>query len=388
MPRGVFDAAISRHGQQVVITGGVTQSGAASNLVQVFDPSNLKWTLPLRLPQGLCMHTQVTLADSRILIAGGCTGQLPRNLKVSPEAYLLDLQTQQVIHLQPLPRPTQYPTAHLLPDGKAVVIGGRNAMIFDPATNAWMAAIRLRQTRKGHASIVLADGRILVAGGGGRSSIEVIDPHADGGGISQMLKAQLPWPIDDLRMTQLLDGRVLILGGQSCLNGNTTDQSWILDLRDPKVSRIADGPRLGIAGGVADHCIQDIGPWVVVAGGEAQQAGHDIELASARLLNRQTLAVWSLPLMSQPHDDAVSISTQRGVIVFGGYLVKSMSFPQLPGLTVPGVHDTTLPEISVPFAGAAVERLTLPEALDAAHRPRYDGRNTSAAAAPSASTDR
>ena len=321
----------------------------------------LQWEAPLRLPHGLCMHTQVSLAERQVLITGGYSGHLPRGLKANLNSYLLDLQSGQIHTLDALAEPLQYPTGHLLPDGRAMVVGGRRALIFDPQRRAWVGAIQLRQSRKGHGSVLLDDGRVVVAGGMNRNSIEVIDPSAPEGGISRMLRAKLPWSLDDLKLTQLTDGQILILGGQSCLNGNTTDQSWVLDIRDPKISRIKEGPRLGIAGGVADHCVETVGPWVVVAGGEAQQAGRDIELASARLLNKSTLAVWSLPLLNQPHDDAVAVSTEHGMIVFGGYLTKSVSFPQLPGTDRSGAGGVKLPEISVPFAGAAVERLTLPQ---------------------------
>ena len=377
MPLGVFDAGLSVSGDRIVITGGITQAGAASKLVQVFDLKTHQWEQPLEMPQGLSMHGQVTLADGRVLVVGGCTGQLPRALKMVADAYLIDLTTGEVQTLKPLWAPIRYPSAHLLPDGRAMIVGGGVARLFDPHTHKWCGAIKLRQRRRGHSALMLPDGRVIVAGGMNTNSIEVIDPNTEGGGISRMLRARLPFPLDDLKMTQLADGRLWIVGGQSSLNGNTTDQSWVLDISDPQVSRIEEGPRLGIAGGVADHCLVTVGPWAVVAGGEAQQTKHDIELVSARLLDRRSLAVWSLPLLNQAHDDSVAIAHGRQVIIFGGYLTKEMSFPKLPGMSRLGKNsnksklsktktsDKNAPTISVPFASAAVEMLTLPVQIDA-----------------------
>jgi hypothetical protein len=133
-----------------------------------------------------------------------------------------------------------------------------------------------------------------------------------------------------------------------------------------------------------------VGPWAVVAGGEAQQGGHDTELASVRLFDMRSLAVWSLPLMGQPHDDAVAVGVDRRVIVFGGYLTKGMGFPKIPGMGKPGSGGSgpTWPEISVPVAGAAVEMLVLPPSIDgppdATHQTRAELKSPSPDVEPNA----
>ena len=62
-------------------------------------------------------------------------------------------------------------TAALLADGRVLVAGGWNGQVipsvetFYPASRAWSATGRLITERDEHASAVLPNGRVLVAGG-------------------------------------------------------------------------------------------------------------------------------------------------------------------------------------------------------------------------------
>jgi hypothetical protein len=99
-----------------------------------------------------------------------------------------------------------------------------------------------------------------------------------------------------------------------------------------------------MTGGVADHVLIEIGPWIVLNGGESQQGGKDIERADSRLLDKRNLAVWSLPYTSVPHDDAMGVAVGNAAVVFSGYRV---------GASAPGIRP-------LPIAVREVERLQLP----------------------------
>jgi hypothetical protein len=120
-----------------------------------------------------------------------------------------------------------YDAATLLADGRVLVAGGStgstdlaSAEIFDPKTGAFSATGPLTVARIYQTATLLADGRVLVAGGGGDytnrlflASAEIFDPKT--GTFSAT------GPMTEARTyhgaTLLADGRVLVTGGFGAL---------------------------------------------------------------------------------------------------------------------------------------------------------------------------
>ncbi len=76
-------------------------------------------------------------------------------------------------------------TATLLADGKVLVAGGGPptlpaAELYDPDTGTWSATAKMLAVRVNHTATLLPDGKVLIAGGGDRagliSSAELYDP--------------------------------------------------------------------------------------------------------------------------------------------------------------------------------------------------------------------
>ena len=354
MPTPVLAAAISRAGDYAVITGGISQTGVTVDQVQLFNLTTLAWEPPLKMIKGRCFHAQVTLDDHRVLIVAGQSGvvkPLGPGLRDIDHCEIIDLRARTSKAVQPLSRTIAEPTVHRLADGRVLVIGGEIASVLDVHTGEWGRGVSLRDSRTGHRSVMLDDGRILVIAGFRASSLEVIDAEA---GVSRMLAAKVPMEhgMDDLAAVALPGKRAWILGGQNSRTGETTDETWIVDVSDPRESKIEPGPRLGLGHGVADACVVEVGRWIVLAGGEAEQNWTDTELRSARLLDKKTQKVIDLPLMAAAHDDAVAIATADGMIIFGGFEERSLE------LRLPGTEQRRT--FRVPTAVPAVERLILP----------------------------
>lgn len=314
MPQGTFMAAASRSGDFAVITGGVGQTGVALDVAQVFNFKTGKWNVYPGLG-GRCMHAQVTLDDGRVFVFGGRTGSVPGQLKGVGTGAVIDPATGEVTEVPALPTTLDEPTAHLLPNGRVLVIGDKRASTYDPTRNAWVQHIQLRSRRTTHASAVMDDGRIIVVGGVHSPSIEVIDLKR---GISRQLAVGLPLTLDDLEVVALPDQRAWVIGGQNSRTGETVGETYIIDLSGKK-SELEPGPNLGVPGGMADHAVIDLPNHVVVIGGEAEVGGHDTEHNIALLLDKRTLKVTRLPDMAVPHDDTVALLDDGKVHVFGGY---------------------------------------------------------------------
>lgn len=167
-------------------------------------------------------------------------------------------------------------TAHLLPDGRVVVIGGisdwsnvirlNSAEVYDPTTNSWsLYPNGSNSFRNQHTSTLLNDGRILVIGGddnfgGVVDSAEIFDPLA-----GTWTAVASPGPMANHAAVLLGDGSVLVFGGYSGYTGgspdyilhamrydvatNTWNYAGQTDLYEATGERLGDGRVLAMARG-------------------------------------------------------------------------------------------------------------------------------------------
>jgi len=129
----------------------------------------------------------------------------------------------------PPPANMTSPTATLLPDGTVLFVGsvqaGR-AYRYDPVADRWSAAGYSEHVHHGHASVLLADGRVLLTGGnldGGLDGeadrvTELFDPG------SGSWTASWPAPLgrDQHTATVLPSGAILLVGGMRSAGGGFT----------------------------------------------------------------------------------------------------------------------------------------------------------------------
>jgi hypothetical protein len=188
----------------------------------------------LGLGQGMgptyLLETLTLLKDGRVLVVDGRT---PSTAVYDPRIKVWtrvgDMSVVRLDH-----------TTTLLSDGKVLAAGGiddasdsdfvnSSAELFDPALGLWFLTGSMREPREGHTATLLADGRVLVAGGQAFSrkilgTSEFYDP-ATGGWIPT---ASMNTARYDHTATILLDGRVLVAGGRPVM-GRPTRETEIYD---------------------------------------------------------------------------------------------------------------------------------------------------------------
>jgi N-acetylneuraminic acid mutarotase len=140
----------------------------------------------------------------------------------------------------------QFEGPQLLQDGHVLVAGGTDvshfsrseSALFDPAAGTWSATGPLGTPRRMHTLTVLADGRVLAAGGNtggtsyppaGLTSAELYDPETG----TWSPTGAMANPRGGHSATLLPDGRVLVAGGEHIRSPSTTVSLAGAELFDP-----------------------------------------------------------------------------------------------------------------------------------------------------------
>jgi N-acetylneuraminic acid mutarotase len=187
-PRTLQAATLLASGQVLVSGGDFDVFTGAQGSAETYDPASGKWTTVGRMMTSRRSQTSTLLADGSVLVAGGKYGDNLGGAGGNPMAMsdrydpasrtwspVGDMNV--VSHGVPTVVGRSDHTATLLADGRVLVAGGagnvnytkftvfRSAELFDPQTNAWTLTANMHVQRASHAAVTLLDGRTLVVGG-------------------------------------------------------------------------------------------------------------------------------------------------------------------------------------------------------------------------------
>ena len=267
---------------KVLVAGG--DDGGSCEL---YDPASGTWATTGSLIVPRAAHTATLLLTGKVLVAGGAGVSTTE---------LYDPATGTWSATGSLAQGRFFHTATLLADGKVLVAAGfdtsfngvlRSAELYDPASGTWSMTVgRMTRGRANHRATLLADGRVLVAGGnnaGGTQefkSAELYDPASGTWSMTGDLTTARSRP----SMTLLRNHQVLVAGGQNFSSGEGNLAST--ELYDPVSgtwSRTGDLP-LAIWGHTATLLPNGL---VLVTGGISSTI-----VANAEIYNPK-MGVWS-----------------------------------------------------------------------------------------------
>lgn len=213
---------------RVLVAGGLKSDASAFEEVEIYDPVADTWASAAPMIDARARHTATLLADGRVLVAGGVG--LWNDTGALATAELFEPVHGFWTPAGKMAAPRGQHSATLLADGRVLIAGGEGlngslvfpaaAEIYTPATGAWTAAAALHAPRAGHAAAALRDGKVLVAGGhvGADTlrldSVELYDPGAD----AWTDDAPMHVARDYAGVALLGDGRLLVAGGSSPLD--------------------------------------------------------------------------------------------------------------------------------------------------------------------------
>ncbi|OJH36916.1 Kelch repeat-containing protein [Cystobacter ferrugineus] len=165
------------------------------------------------------LHTATLLPNGKVLVVGG------KNVDATlATVEVYDPATGTWSPTGSMTTPRYSHTATLLPNGKVLVVGGigsgflATAEVYDPATGTWNPTGSMSLTRYSHTATLLPNGQVLVAGGydnGGSALVpaEVYDPATG----TWRRAGNLAMRRFEHTATLLPNGKVLIVGGYNTL---------------------------------------------------------------------------------------------------------------------------------------------------------------------------
>jgi hypothetical protein len=230
-PRSGHTAVVLEDGK-ILLAGGVSTGWTFLSTAELYDPETNSFTPVGSMSVARESHTASRLQDGSVLIIGGHRGRR-ESIVIFSSAERYDPVARSFSPAGDLSIPRHKHDALMLRDGRVLVTGGsdarddrgmfRSTEFYLPAQRRFDAGPQLRLARFKHAgnSILLGDGRALIAGGAPRG--ELFDPAAK---QFTIVDGDARMPGSFSASTALADGSVLITGGYG--NGATaTRGAWL-----------------------------------------------------------------------------------------------------------------------------------------------------------------
>jgi N-acetylneuraminic acid mutarotase len=222
---------------KAIAIGGDEGKSTMSNSVEAYDPYLDTWTNKTSMATGRSGHTVTVLSDGKILVTGGYSAT--NTVLSSVEVY--DPVANTWTTKASMSTARHFHKAILMPDGKVLITGGAGTSasspsylssveVYDPVANTWTSKTSFTTARYRHVSILMADGKVLLAGGQTGSgtytnSAYVYDPVTDTWSTVGNLTVARGYSSASLLPTT---GRILVVGGWggSSLYYGTTELYW------------------------------------------------------------------------------------------------------------------------------------------------------------------
>jgi hypothetical protein len=287
-PRSGHSATLLRDGR-VLIAGGMRRNQDFYRSAELFDPTSGKFQPTGEMLVARVGHAAVLLSSGKVLVAGGWVGH-----SVTDDAELYDPATGKFTTIAHMITKRGRPEGTLLRDGNVLITGGgaesdgsgssiASAEIFDAATLKFRPTGSMHQARIAHSATLLADGRVLVAGGRGsevNASAEVYDPKTGAfRETGRMITARYK------HTSGLLpDGRVLLAGGSDERDWHGTLSS--AEIYDPQRGSFSAAAAMNDARFKLPSVAVQVRPGLLlIAGGNRQAELYDSRTGKFVLVN-------------------------------------------------------------------------------------------------------
>jgi uncharacterized protein (TIGR03437 family) len=333
-----------KDGRALLLGGAAVRIAFATNAAYLYEPAASKF-----VPTGFSKiphigHTATLMSDGRVLITGGVTQVFPQEETTAiPYAEIYDPATGTFTGTRNMNVARAGHTGTLLADGRVLIAGGGfpPAEIYDPASGSFALTGPMLVPRSDHFAVLMPNGKVLVGGGASTLVTEEFDPATG--------RFERSADLDRVRLvsqaTLLPSGQVLVAGGSSGqLSAAPSYSSLLYNPETRQFTRTGDtlSSELGILIPLADGRVLGTGGQLYtpfIPGIATSQTGLTFRAAQgAGALPSQMVAV------SSPID---SISFSAGVKTFaGGNWLRAMAsigklMPAAPPVNLEIIADAT-----------------------------------------------
>lgn len=287
-------AALLTNGR-VMVVGGSSSTGLLT-ACEIYNPTSATWAATGSLNVGRTFHTATLLNGGNVLACGGYGGA---QSVTSAEVWNVTTKTWSLTGQMSQGRERH--TATLLPDGRVLVSGGfkgnqvptATCEIFNPASGTWSNTGSFALARGNHSAVLLNDGRVMVSGGettnaqGTYVTTETVEIYNPATGT---WAAASPCASRSRHAAALLaDGRVLIAGGLSGGSPNVAVAIATAQIYNPQTGAWSNAPSMAVAAASLTFTVLTNGR-VLATGGYAASTTSD----NSQVYNPAT-NTWSAP---------------------------------------------------------------------------------------------
>jgi hypothetical protein len=323
---------------KVLITGGLDANYRYLADAELYDPSTKIFTMAPAMAAARAAHTATLLANGQVLVAGGVACANGRCSQLAT-AEIFDPDLLRFLPAGSMNTARANHTATLLDNGTVLITGGSNpdalssAEIFDPISRRFTTTAFMTTPRMLHTATLLGGGEVLVTGGRGcvggcddksaSLTAEVYDPAR-----RQFFYAgKLIHPRIRHSATLLVDGRVLISGGRSCVadcEGDKTLQET--EIYDPGTGKFAAAGAMSTARAAHQAIALPDGEVFVYGGARRDGRTGSNYLNSGELFQPSTNAFLVTPGGTVAGDDLIAALLPNAQVLVAGGLVRGSIF--------------------------------------------------------------
>ena len=254
----------------LVCAGGWDEAGNRLKTVAVFDLSISRWSSLPNMPAARGGHAMVAIAtpDGPTLVCAGGDGD---GNNYSKTVAVFTFSTNAWSSLPDMPSPRRDHGMVVLADSRIVCAGGfgnggalKTVVVFNFTTNAWASLADMPSPRMCHGTVVLADGRLVCVGGrdAGRNPLTTAVVYDFGTNAWSPLP-DMPSERSNHGTVAAADGRIVCAGGRdSGYNELTT--AVVFDITTNAWSSLPDMPAPRAEHGMT----MSLDGQIVCAGGE------------------------------------------------------------------------------------------------------------------------